>query len=325
MAHSVRRALLLAACALLSSRFAGAQSSIFPKQIVRIYVPFAAGGPLDQTARILAQKLNELWQQSVIIENRTGASGIVAAEATMRMPADGYTILFSAISHSVLPSIKQGLTYDIEKDFTPLSLVAIYPVILVINGASPIKTLAELIAQAKSSSNKLTYATSGKGSISHLSGELFKMRGGVDLVDVPYAGSSAAILDVLGGRVDMMFCDIPTALQHVQSGRLRALGISTKERSPLFPSLSPINSALVPDYESIGWGGLSVRAGTPAEVVAKLNQGIVASLQDPEIREKLLKIGADPIPQTSAQYGTFIHNERIKWAQVVRIANIKMD
>ena len=324
--NTSRRHLFIAAAALLAGSDLRAQSEIYPsKQPVRILVPFPPGGPIDQTARIMSQKLSELWKQSVMIENRTGASGIIAAETALRAPADGYTLLFSVIHHTVLPSIKSNLTYDIEKDFIPLSLAAVYPIILVVNAASPIKSVADLVARAKAAPGTLTYGHSGQGGGAHLAGELFEMDAGINLTDVPYKGNGPAILDVMGERLDMMFSDIPSALQHIQSGRLRALAISTKERSTLLPKLPTVIESGVPGYVSQTWGGLSVRAGTPREVVVKLNADIVTVLKDPDVRERLLKIGAEPVPQTQAQYGEFIRSEMAKWAPVVKKANVRMD
>ena len=326
MNTSRRYHLMAAVAALLAGSGLRAQTDAFPaKQPVRILVPFPPGGPIDQTARIMSQKLSELWKQSVMLENRTGASGIIAAETALRAPADGYTLLFSVIHHTVLPSIKTNLTYDIERDFIPLSLAAVYPIILVVNAASPIKSVADLVARAKAAPGTMTYGHSGQGGGAHLAGELFEMDAGINLTDVPYKGNGPAILDVMGGRLDMMFSDIPSALQHIQSGRLRALAISTKERSTLLPKLPTVIESGVPGYVAQTWGGLSVRTGTPREIVVKLNADIVSVLKDPDVSERLLKIGAEPVPQTQAQYGEFIRSEMAKWAPVVKKANVRMD
>lgn len=323
---SRRKHLMSAIGGLLAATGLQAQTEVFPsKQPVRILVPFPPGGPIDQTARIMSQKLSELWKQSVVIENRTGASGIIAAETALRLPADGYTLLFSVIHHTVLPSIKNNLTYDIEKDFYPLSLAAVYPIILVVNASSPIKTVADLVERAKAEPGKLTYGHSGQGGGAHLAGELFEMDAGVNLIDVPYKGNGPAILDVMGGRLDLMFSDIPSALQHIQSGRLRALAISTKVKSTLLPKLPTVIESGVPGHVAQTWGGLSVRVGTPRDIVNKLNADIVTVLKDPDVSERLLKIGAEPVPQTQAQYAEFIRSEMNKWAPVVKKANIKMD
>jgi tripartite-type tricarboxylate transporter receptor subunit TctC len=315
-----------AAAGLLSSPIAQAQGPAgFPDKPVHIVVPFPPGGPIDQTARILAQKLQEIWKQSVIVDNRVGASGIIAAETALRAPADGLTLLFSVIHHTVLPSMKGNLSYDIVKDFQPLSLAAVYPIIVVVNADGPHKTMADLVAHAKAQPGKLTFGHSGIGGGAHLAGELFKLHANVDLSDVPYKGNGPAIVDLMGGLLDVVFADIPSAIQHVQSGRLRALAIATQERSSLLPKLPTAIEMGVPGYVANTWGGLSVRAGTAPEIVTKLNADIVRALKDPETRERMTKIGAEPVPQTPKQYGDFIQAEMKKWESVVTRAKLKMN
>jgi tripartite-type tricarboxylate transporter receptor subunit TctC len=297
----------------------------FPSRPLRVVVPFAPGGPIDQTARIVVQRLAELLGQPVVVDNRTGANGVVAAEAVLRAPADGHTLLFSVIHHSVLPSLQQQLSYDIEADFLPVTLVAYYPIILVVNPALPIGSVPELIARAKADPGGLTFGHSGYGGGTHLAGELFAMEARVQLRQVPYKGSAPAMADLLGGHVDLMFSDAPTALPYVQSGRLRALGISTPQRSALLPDLPTIAEAGVPGYGAYSWGGISVRAGTPPGIVARLNAELVRLLREPAVRERLLQIGADPQPGTPAEYAAMMRGEIAKWAAVVRQAGIRME
>jgi tripartite-type tricarboxylate transporter receptor subunit TctC len=296
----------------------------FPSKPVRIIVPFAPGGPIDQTARIMSQKLTDLWGQPVIVDNRTGANGIIAAEVAAKAPADGYTLLFSVIHHTVLPNLKIKLPYDIEKDFAPVTLAAVYPIILVVNSSDPITKVPELIARAKATPGKISFGHSGYGGGTHLAGELFKMQAGVNLMEVPYKGSAPAMADLIGGHVDLMFSDAPTALQHIKSGRLRALGISTPQRSALLPSLPTISESGLPGYNAYSWGGVSVRAETQKDIVNKLNADIVKVLRDPDTNERLLNIGAEPMPGTPAEYATFIRTEIVKWGRVVKEADIKM-
>ena len=297
----------------------------FPSRPLRVVVPFAPGGPIDQTARIVVQRLAELLGQPVVVDNRTGANGVVAAEAVLRAPADGHTLLFSVIHHSVLPSLQQQLSYDIEADFLPVTLVAYYPIILVVNPALPIGSVPELIARAKADPGGLTFGHSGYGGGTHLAGELFAMEARVQLRQVPYKGSAPAMADLLGGHVDLMFSDAPTALPYVLSGRLRALGISTPQRSALLPDLPTIAEAGVPDYGAYSWGGISVRAGTPPGIVARLNAEHVRLLREPAVRERLLQIGADPQPGTPAEYAAMMRGEIAKWSAVVRQAGIRME
>jgi tripartite-type tricarboxylate transporter receptor subunit TctC len=229
------------------------------------------------------------------------------------------------IHHSVLPSLQQQLSYDIETDFVPVTLVAYYPIILVVNPALPIGSVPELIARAKADPGGLTFGHSGYGGGTHLVGELFAMEARVQLRQVPYKGSAPAMADLLGGHVHLMFSDAPTALPYVQSGRLRALGISTQQRSALLPDLPTIAEAGVPGYGAYSWGGISVRAGTPPDIVTRLNAELVRLLREPAVRERLLQIGAEPQPGTPAEYAAMMRAEIAKWAAVVRQAKIRME
>lgn len=321
-----RRIFLSLSAALLAASALGAiAAEPFPSKPLRLIVPFAPGGPIDQTARTMTQKLSQLWGQSVIIENRTGANGVIAAEAAARAPADGYTLLFSVIHHTVLPSLNTKLSYDIEKDFAPVTLAAVYPIILVVHPSVPVNSVAELIARAKANPGKMSFGHSGYGGGTHLAGELFKLQAGIDLLQVPYKGSAPAMADLLGGQVNLMFSDAPTALPHIKAGKVRALGISTPQRSALLPSLPTIIEGGLPGYNAYSWGGISVPAATPGELVTKLNTDIVSVLKDPGVKERLLQIGAEPMPGTPAQYAAMIKTEIAKWAQVVKQANIKIE
>jgi tripartite-type tricarboxylate transporter receptor subunit TctC len=321
-----RRHLLGASGAMLAASAPPARAQdAFPSRPVRIIVPFVPGGPIDQTARIVSQRLAELFEQPVVVENRTGANGVIAAETAARAPADGHTLLFSVIHHTVLPSLQQNLSYDIEKDFVPITLVAYYPIILVVRPSVPIHSVRELIARSKEAPGQLTFGHSGYGGGTHLAGELFAMQAGVHLRQVPYRGSAAAMSDLLGGHVDLMFSDAPTALPYVQAGQLRALGISTPRRSELLPDLPTIADSGLPDYGAYSWGGISVRAGTPPAAAERIHAALVRVLREPETRQRLLQIGAEPQPGTPADYAAMIRSEIAKWAAVVRQANIRMN
>ncbi len=297
----------------------------FPSKPIKIIVPFAPGGPIDQTARIISQKMSDMWGQSVIVENKTGANGIISAEHVFNSPADGYTLLFSVIHHSVMPSLKANLSYDIEKDFIPISSVAIYPIILVVNNNFPAKSVPELIQYAQANPDKLTFGHSGYGGGTHLAGVLFNMQAKVKVRDIPYKGSAPAMADLLGGHVDMMFSDAPTAMQHILAGKLRPLAISTSGRLGALPNIPNFTEIGLPNYNAYSWGGISVKNGTPKEIVAKLNQDIVKILNDPSTKERFTQIGAEPQPSSSSQYGAFIHSELLKWAEVVKQGQIKID
>jgi tripartite-type tricarboxylate transporter receptor subunit TctC len=320
-----RRVLLGATSAIATAGSLRAQGNSFPSRPTRMIVPFVPGGPIDQTARIVSQRLSESFGQPVVVENRTGANGVVAAETAARAPADGYSLLFSVIHHTVLPSLQQNLSYDIVRDFDPISLVAYYPIILVVRPNVPIHSVQALISRAKKAPGQLTFGHSGYGGGTHLAGELFAMQAGVQLRQIPYRGSAAAMSDLLGGHVDMMFSDAPTALSLVQTGQLRALGISTPRRSELLPELPTISESGLPGYGAYSWGGISVKAGTSPAIKERIHSDLIKVLNEPASRERLLQIGAEPQPGTPAQYEVMMRDEIKKWAAVIKQANIRME
>ncbi len=310
-------------CLSIFSSLTVAQS--YPNKPIKLIVPFAPGGPIDQTARIVSQKMSDLWGQTVIVENKTGANGVISAEYAMSLPADGYSLLFSVIHHTVLPSLKNNLSYNIEKDFLPVTSVAVYPIILVVNNNFPAKNVPELIKYAKENPGKLTFGHSGYGGGTYLAGELFKMQAKVDIRDIPYKGSAPAMADLLGAHVDMMFSDAPTSMQHILANKLKPLAISSSSRLALLPNLPNFTEVGLPNYNAYSWGGISVKAGTPSDIVQKLNTDIVKILNDPQVKEQFAKIGAEPQPSTTQQYGAFIHAEIAKWADMVKQGQIKID
>ncbi len=297
----------------------------YPNKPIKLIVPFAPGGPIDQTARIVSQKMSDMWGQTVIVENKTGANGVISAEYAMSLPADGYSLLFSVIHHTVLPSLKNNLSYNIEKDFLPVTSVAVYPIILVVNNNFPAKNIPELIKYAKDNPGKLTFGHSGYGGGTYLAGELFKMQAKVDIRDIPYKGSAPAMADLLGAHVDMMFSDAPTSMQHILANKLKPLAISSSGRLAQLPNLPNFTEVGLPNYNAYSWGGISVKAGTPNEIVQKLNTDIVKILNDPQVKEQFAKIGAEPQPSSTQQYGAFIHAEIAKWADMVKLGQIKID
>ncbi len=310
-------------CLSIFSSLTVAQS--YPNKPIKLIVPFAPGGPIDQTARIVSQKMSDLWGQTVIVENKTGANGVISAEYAMSLPADGYSLLFSVIHHTVLPSLKNNLSYNIEKDFLPVTSVAVYPIILVVNNNFPAKNIPELIKYAKENPGKLTFGHSGYGGGTYLAGELFKMQAKVDIRDIPYKGSAPAMADLLGAHVDMMFSDAPTSMQHILANKLKPLAISSSSRLALLPNLPNFTEVGLPNYNAYSWGGISVKGGTPSDIVQKLNTDIVKILNDPQVKEQFAKIGAEPQPSTTQQYGAFIHAEIAKWADMVKQGQIKID
>jgi tripartite-type tricarboxylate transporter receptor subunit TctC len=325
MTPFTRRQFLASSGAALASAALPVRAQAYPSKPVKFIVPFPPGGPVDTTARAIAGKLTEQWGQTAVVENRSGAGGIVGAEAAAKSPADGYTIFVCSIHHSVLPSLNPKLSYDIEKDFTPVSFGAMFPIILVAHQSVPAKTVRELVAYAKANPGKLTFGSAGNGGGTHLAGELFKMMAGVELLHVPYRGSAPAMSDLLGGQVQLMFSDAPTALPHIKSGRLRALGVGSPTRSALAPEVPTIAEGGLRGYESYSWAAVVAPAATPREIIVKLNADIVKALNDPTVKQRLLEAGAEAQPGTPEQFGKFLRAEITKYAKVVKDANVKAD
>lgn len=314
----------LAATVALASSPAFAQAA-YPNRPVKFIVPFPAGGPVDVTARAMAQKLGELWGQNGIVDNRAGAGGIVGAEIAVKLPADGYNLFVCSIHHSVLPALKPNLSYNIEKDFVPVSFGAMFPVILVAHPSLPVKNVAELIALAKREPGKIAFSSSGNGGGTHLAGELFNMHAGTQLQHIPYKGSAPAMTDLLGGQVQLMFADAPTALPQIRAGKVRALGVASAQRSALLPDLPTIAEGGVPGYEAYSWAALVAPAGTPKDIVAKISTDLQRVMTQPDVKQRLFDAGAEAMPTSPEKLAQMLHSEIEKWAKVVKAANIKMD
>ena len=325
MTRFTRREFLVSSSAVLASAALPVRADAYPAKSVRFIVPFPPGGPVDTTARAFTGKLTEYWGQTAIVENRAGAGGIVGAEAALNSPADGYTVFVCSIHHSVLPSLNPKLSYDIEKDFVPVTFAAKFPIILVAHQSVPVKNVAELVAYAKKNPGKLSFGSSGNGGGTHLAGELFKTMAGVDLLHVPYRGSAPAMSDLLGGQVQLMFADAPSALPHIKSGRLRALGVGNPTRSALAPEIPTIAESGLRGYESYSWAGVVIAAATPRDIVVKLNADIVKALNDPTVKQRLLDAGAEANPGTPEQFAKFLRAEIVKYTKVVKDANVKVD
>lgn len=327
-----RRALGLAAVAALAGAalaaaapLAHAQSS-YPSKPITIIVPFPAGGTTDILARILAQYMNKEFGQSVIVDNRAGAGGNIGAQAAARAAADGYTLFMGTVgTHAINSSLYKKLPYDPIKDFAPLTRVAMVPNLLVAHPSQPFKTVKEMIDYAKANPGKINYGSSGNGSSIHLSGELFKSLAKVDMTHVPYKGSAPAVSDLLGGQIAIMFDNMPSALPHVKGGKLRAIAVTSARRSPELPDVPTVAEAGVPGYEATSWFGMFAPAGTPPDVLAKLNSVIVKALNDAEVRKKISEQGADPHPEKPAEFAAFIQKETAKWGKVVRDSGASID
>ena len=307
---------------------ASAQTEPYPSRQIRLIVGFPAGGASDVAARTIAGRMAELLGQPVVVENKPGAASNIGAEMVARSKPDGYTVLFATISSSINGSLYKKLTYDPLKDFTAVSQVSSTPFLLVVNPSAPYQTVAELIAAAKKAggTDKLPdYATAGNGSGSHLFTELFTSMAGIKLSHVPYRGAAPAIADVMGGQVPIAFDNIVTTLPQVQAGKLRALAVSTKERSKVAPDIPTLGEAGVPGYDATAWFGLFLPVGAPAGVVNTLANAAIKAVNTPEVSAILLKSGAEPVGSTPAEFDAFYRAEVAKWAQVIERASVQID
>jgi tripartite-type tricarboxylate transporter receptor subunit TctC len=305
------------------SRSAWAQA--YPARPVRILVGAPAGGTLDVVARVMGQWLSERLGQAFVIENRPGGAGNnVATEAVVRAAPDGYTLLLIAISNAINTTLYDKLNYNFLRDIAPVASIVRVPLIMEVNASVPAKTVPEFIAYAKGNPGKVNMASAGNGTSPQVAGELFKLMTGVELVHVPYRGSPPALTDLLGGQVQVMFDLMPTSIELVRAGKLRALAVTTAARSPALPDV-PTVAEFVPGYEASTWQGIGAPRGTPAEIVDKLNREINAGLADPKIRARLADTGAAPFAGTPGDFGRFMADETEKWAKVVKFAGIKAE
>ena len=317
--------LFLALAQTLACEGAGAQS--YPSKPIRLVVPYPPGGPLDIMARAIGQKLTEAWSQPVVVDNRAGAGGNIGADLVAKSPADGYTLLMGAVAtHAINPTLYGKVPYDPVKDFAPVALVAQVPNILVVNPALPVKSVKELIELARARPGYLNFGSGSTGSTGHLAGELFKTMAGVQMVHIPYKGGAPAMADLLAGQVQLMFDNLANALPNVRAGRLRALAVTTLARSPAMPDLPTIAESGLPEFDLTTGFGLMVPAGTPADIVAKLNAETVRALNAKDMRERLEKMGAEPpANNTPEHFAAFIRAEAAKYAKVIKDSGAKVE
>ena len=317
-----RRRLLACACTLACAAAlpltARAQPDAWPAKPVKLVVGYAAGGATDVIARLVAVKLGDQLGQPVVVDNRAGANSNVGAEIAARSPADGYTLYVYTIANTINASLYPKLGYDPVKDFEPIGLIAKIPNILVVNPKLPVKSLADYVRYAKELKEGITFASSGSGSSIHLSGEMFKMRTGLNMLHVPYKGSAPAVTDLLGGQVDSMFDNTPSALPHVQAGKLRAIAITSAQRSALLPDVPTMIELGYPGFDVQSWFGLAAPAGTPRAVIAKVNQALGQVLAAPDVRQRLAELAATPEPGTPEQMRGFAASEMQRWREVVK-------
>jgi tripartite-type tricarboxylate transporter receptor subunit TctC len=298
----------------------------YPRRPVRLIAPFPAGGGVDIVARQIAQKLSESWGQQVVVDNRTGATGIIGTDLAAKATADGYTLIMGNVAtHAVNVSLYKKLPYDPVKDFAPITLVARVPEILVVHPSLAATSVKELVALARAKPGQLTVGSAGRGSPPHLAAELFQWLAKVQFVHVPYKGSSPALADLIGGQINLYFSNILSATPHVKSGRLRALGVTGAKRSAVMPEVPTIAEAGVPRYEEYNWYGLLAPKGTPAAVLAKVHRDVVGVLRAPEVEERLIKDGAEVIGNTPQEFARFIRSEIDKYASVIKERGLRAD
>ena len=319
--HSIQKFLLLSCLVLIGNAYA--QS--YPNGPVKIVVPFPPGGTTDILARVLSNELTKKWGQTVIVENKPGASGTIFSEQLAHMPPDGYTLMVTATHHVINPSLYKNLKYNTRTDFTPISLVAGVPNVLVVNPAFPAKNIQELIAYAKANPGKVMYGSSGTGGANHLSGELFKSMAKIDMVHVPYKGAAPALNDLLGNQISVMFDSIPGVLSHIKAGKLRALGVTSLARSTALPNVPTISESGLKGFEALAWFGMYAPPQMATELLNRIAGDVVAVLQSPQVKNQFAEQGADAGNMTQAEYAKYVDSEITKWAKVISDANIKAE
>ena len=315
-----RCAAILGAGGLLGGLALPAGAEDYPSKPIRILVPFVPGGATDILARLVGQNLTAAWGQQVVIDNRPGANGVLAADMTAKGTPDGYTLLFVAIGHAINPLLQKNLPYDTQKDFTPVSLAAILPLIVTVHPTVPANNVKELIALAKT--RRLNYASGGVGSSQHLATALFASMAKIELVHIPYKGGNQGLLDTVGGQVNMMISTILSLSQHIKSGRLRGLAITTATRNAAWPDMPTVAEAALPGYQSIAWYGLVGPRGLPPPVLKKLSEEVSRIIKSKTVTENLTAQGADPVGNSPAEFGAFIRAETKRYEKVVRDAGV---
>ncbi|HEY8607748.1 MAG TPA: tripartite tricarboxylate transporter substrate binding protein [Noviherbaspirillum sp.] len=307
---------------LLCAAFGAAASDDYPSRPIKWVVPFTPGGAMDSMARTLGEKLGQNMGQPIVIENRPGAGGTIGSSMVAKSDPDGYTMMIVSIGHAVNPALYPKLSYDAVKSFEPVSLVGIVPNVLVAHADAKFNNVKELIAQAKAAPGKLTYASAGTGTTIHLAAELFNTTAGVDLLHVPYKGSAPAVTDLLGKQVDVMFDSVSSAKPHIDSGRLKALAVTTSKRSSVLPKVPTVAEAGLKGYELNGWYAVFVPAGTPRPIVNRLNSEIVKALKQPDVVKRFTQLGAEPVGSSPEELAKYLKTETTRWAEVVRTRNI---
>ncbi|HYD62198.1 MAG TPA: tripartite tricarboxylate transporter substrate binding protein [Noviherbaspirillum sp.] len=316
---------ILSAGVLLCAAYGTAASDNFPNRPIKWVVPFTPGGAMDSMARSIGERLAQNLGQPVVIENRPGAGGTIGSSMVAKSEPDGHTMMIVSIGHAVNPALYPKLSYDPVKSFEPVSLVAIVPNVLVVGPGVKANNVSELIASAKAQPGKLTYASAGNGTTIHLGAELFNAMAGVDIMHVPYKGSAPAVTDLLGRQVDMMFDSVSSAKPHIDSGRLRALAVTTTKRSSVLPNVPTLNEAGLKGYELNGWYAVFVPAKTPRAVVDKLNEEITKAIKHPDVAKRFAQLGAEPGGSSPEELAKYLGSEIKRWSEIIRTRDIKAE
>jgi len=320
--HPLKR--LLLAIALIVPLAAAAQP--YPSKPIRFVVPYPAGGPLDTVARIVGERVSESVGEPVIVENKAGAGGNIGADLVAKSAPDGYTILMGAVAtHAINPSLYASMPYDARKDFIPVTQIASTPNVLVVNPALPVHDVAEFVAYAKAHPGQLNFGSGSTGSAGHLAGELFKATAGVEMTHVPYKGAAPAMTDLIGGRIQLMFDNLASSLVQIKAGKVRALAVTTAKRTELAPYLPTIAESGLPGFDINTWFGLFVPARTPPAIVQRLHDEFVKALETPEVRARMLALGAEPVGSTPAQFAQYVQSEAAKYAKLVKASGARVD
>jgi tripartite-type tricarboxylate transporter receptor subunit TctC len=325
MQSLVWRTILMGCLPLLLLNFGRANAQGYPSRPIRLIVPFPPGGANDILARILGQKLSETLGENVIVDNRAGASGIIGTELVAKAAPDGYTLLMTPNTIAIQPSLYEKLPFDAAKDFAPVSLVALVPNILIVTKSLPVSSVKELVALAKRHPGEVHFGSAGIGGSVHLAAELFKSMANVDIVHVPYKGGGPALIDLIGGHIEMLFPDALASSPHLKTGKVKPLAVTSSKRLSALPELPTIAESGVPGYDSVGWYGVVAPANTPPQVVQSLSAAIANALRSADIKAKLSAQAAEPVGGTPAEFGAHIATEARKWAKVIKAAGIRAE
>jgi len=307
----------------LFSALGTAQAQNYPSKTVRLIVPFAAGGSTDIMGRLVAQKLSEAWGQQVIVDNRPGGSTVIGTDIVAKSAPDGHTLLVTPAPFTIVPSLLKKLPYDPAKDFAPITLINTTPLVVIVHPGVPAKNIKELVALAKARPGVLNFGSSGSGGSNHLAGELFNAMANVKISHVPYKGNGPAMIDLLGGHIDMAYNGLTSALQHIKTGKLRALGVTSLKRSAALPDMPTLDEQGLKGFQAVAWNGLTGPAGMPKAAVDRAASDVARLMKSPELAEFLKREGSDPVGSSTAEYTTFLRDEIAKWKTVIERAGIK--